>query len=92
MNQYIAQGCSLLAIVPAGAVGAYTHWRHKNIATHILPGLIGGIIVGAFVGGIFANILPEDILRIFFATVLVWLAIGMIRRSQPSNAELCDLE
>lgn len=91
-NQYIAQGCSLLALVPAGAVGAYTHWRHKNIATHILPGLVGGIIVGAFVGGYFANILPENILRIFFATVLAWLAIEMIRQSQPSDAELCDLE
>jgi uncharacterized protein len=92
MNQYIAQGCTLLALVPAGAVGAYTHWRHGNIAFSILPGLIGGIILGAFVGGLFANILAEDILRIFFATVLVWLGIEMIRRSQPSDAELCDLE
>jgi hypothetical protein len=91
-SQYIAQGCSLLALVPAGAVGAYTHWRHKNIAARILPGLVGGIIVGAFVGGIFANILPENILRIFFATVLALLAIEMIRQSQPLDAELCDLE
>jgi uncharacterized membrane protein YfcA len=44
------------------------------------------------VGGIFANLLPENILRIFFATVLAWLAIEMIRRSQPLDAELCDLE
>jgi uncharacterized membrane protein YfcA len=92
MNQYAAQGCSLLALVPAGAVGAYTHWRHGNIAFSILPGLIGGIVLGAFAGGMFANILPENILRIFFATVLVWLGIGMIRRSRQADAEVCDLE
>jgi uncharacterized membrane protein YfcA len=92
MNQYTAQGCSLLALVPAGAVGAYTHWRHGNIALSILPGLIGGIILGAFTGGLFANLMPEHILRIFFATVLVGLGIGMIRRSQSTDAETCDLE
>jgi hypothetical protein len=91
-NQYIAQGCSLLALVPAGAVGAYTHWRHGNIVLSILPGLIGGIILGAFTGGMFANILPENILRILFGAVLVGLGIEMIRRSQPSDAEVCDLE
>jgi uncharacterized protein len=92
MNQHIAQGCTLLALVPAGAVGVYTHWKHGNIVLSILPGLIGGIILGAFTGGMFANILPENILRILFAAVLVGLGIEMIRRSQPSEAEVCDLE
>jgi uncharacterized membrane protein YfcA len=92
MNQYIAQGCTLLALVPAGTVGAYTHWRHGNVVLSILPGLICGIILGAFAGGMFANVLPENILRIIFATVLVWLGIEMIRRSQPSDAEVCDLD
>jgi threonine/homoserine/homoserine lactone efflux protein len=40
----------------------------------------------------FANIQPENILRIFFATVLVWLGIGMIRRSRHADSEVCDLE
>ena len=91
-NQHMAQGSSLLSLVPAAAVGSYTHWRHGNVVTRILPGLATGIIVGAFVGGIVANHLPEQILRIFFATVLAWLAIEMIRQSQPLDVELCDLE
>ena len=85
MNQFIAQGCSLLAVVPAGAVGAYTHWGHENIVVSILPGLIGGIVIGAFAGGMFANLLPEDILRSLFAVVLVWLGIDMIRRSRQDG-------
>jgi uncharacterized membrane protein YfcA len=92
MNQYTAQGCSLLALVPVGGVGAYTHWRHGNIVFSILPGLIGGIILGAFMGGTFANLLPENILRILFAVVLMWLGIEMIRRGQPSDPELFDMK
>lgn len=87
MNQFIAQGCSLLAIVPAGAVGAYAHWRHGNIMLSILPGLVGGIVAGAFVGGMFANLLPEDALRSLFAAVLVWLGMEMIRRSRQADMD-----
>jgi len=92
MDQYTAQGCSLLALVPAGAVGAYTHRRHGNIVLSILPGLVGGIIVGAFTGGMLANILPENILRVLFAAVLVWLGMEMTLRSRQAGAESCDLE
>ena len=92
MNQFIAQGCSLLALVPAGAIGAYTHWRHGNILLSILPGLVGGIVLGAFVGGMFANLLPETILRSLFAAVLVWLGIEMIRRSRQADTDLFGIE
>ena len=47
-SQYTAQGSSLLAMVPAGAVGAYTHWRLGNVVTKVLPGLICGIIIGTY--------------------------------------------
>ena len=51
MNQYTAQGCSLLALVPAGAVGAYTHWRHGNIATLFCPASLAGLSSGLSRGG-----------------------------------------
>ncbi len=92
MNQFIAQSCSLLAVVPAGAVGAFTHWRHGNIVVSILPGLVGGIVIGAFSGGMFANYLPEDTLRSLFVVILVWLGIDMIRRSRQTDSESCKLE
>jgi uncharacterized membrane protein YfcA len=49
MNQHIAQGSSLLSMVPAAAVGSWTHWRHGNVVTSILPGP-PPIIIGAFLG------------------------------------------
>jgi uncharacterized protein len=78
-SQYTAQGSSLLAMVPAGSVGAYTHWRLGNVVTRVLPGLIVGIIVGTFLGGSLAHLLSEAHLRLIFAGVLIWLGIRDIR-------------
>lgn len=85
-DQHMAQGSSLLAMVPAGAVGAFTHWRLGNVDKNILQGLIPGIIIGTFAGGSAAHLLPEFILRIIFAVVLVCTGIRIIRAPFPS----CD--
>jgi hypothetical protein len=90
MNQHIAQGSSLLSMVPAAAVGSYTHWRQGNVVTRILPGLAAGIILGAFLGGIAANHLPEGTLRIIFAVVLTLLGVDLIRKSRQQKNESCE--
>jgi uncharacterized membrane protein YfcA len=69
--QILAQGSSLLAMVPAGAVGAYTHFRLGNVVKGLLPGLIPGILAGTFLGSTLALRLPEVALRLTFAAVLV---------------------
>lgn len=83
LPQYTAQGCSLLAMVPAGGVGAFTHWRLGNVNGNILKGLIPGIIIGTFLGSSFAHTLPEDVLRIIFAIVLTWSGIKYLRTPAP---------
>lgn len=82
-TQYTAQGCSLLAMVPVGIVGAYTHWRLGNVNTSILPGLIPGILLGTYLGGSLAHILTEEALRIIFATVLIWTGVRYLRTPKP---------
>ena len=72
MGQHASQGTSLLAMVPAGAAGAYTHRRLGNVEGSLLAGLIPGILVGTYVGGTLAHYLPESALRIVFAAVLIW--------------------
>jgi hypothetical protein len=74
-SQYTAQGSSLAAMVPAGSVGAFTHWRLGNVVTAIVPGLIVGIILGTYLGGTLAHLLSEADLRLVFAIVLIWLGL-----------------
>jgi len=81
--QVLAQGSSLLAMVPAGAVGAYTHFRLGNVVRGLLPGLIPGILLGTLVGSTFALRLPEVVLRFTFAAVLVWTGSKYLRAKPP---------
>ncbi len=87
ITQHTAQGSSLLAMIPAGGVGAFTHWRLGNVNTSILPGLIAGILIGTYLGGSFANILSESALRILFAAMLIWTGQKYLRTPAPKNEE-----
>lgn len=80
-SQHLAQGSSLLAMVPAGAVGAYTHWRLGNVALPAVPGLILGIVAGTYGGSTLAHWLSEGSLRVIFAVVLIWQGCRDIRKS-----------
>lgn len=87
ISQHTAQGSSLLAMIPAGGVGAYTHWRLGNVNAGILKGLIPGILLGTYLGGSFAYFLPESTLRILFAAMLIWTGAGYLRTPVPRAEE-----
>lgn len=82
-TQYTAQGCSLLAMVPVGMAGAYTHWRLGNVSASILPGLIPGILLGTYLGGSLAHVLSEAALRLIFAAVLIWTGVKYLKTPKP---------
>ncbi len=86
-GQHTAQGSSLLAMAPAGAVGAYTHRRLDNVVTRVLPGLIPGILLGAYLGGSLAHLLAEVQLRLIFGAVLIWLGIRDIRAASRKRLQ-----
>ncbi len=90
LSQYAAQGSSLAAMVPASAVGAFTHWRLGNVKTQILPGLIPGILVGTFLGSELAHMLSEAHLRLIFAAVLIWLGSRDISKAYRLRAGLAS--
>jgi uncharacterized membrane protein YfcA len=83
MGQHMAQGSSLLAIIPAGAVGAYAHWKLGNVVTKLLMGLIPGIFIGTYLGGSLALVLSEAVLRVIFAAVLIWTGARYLRTPVP---------
>lgn len=88
-TQYTAHGTSLLAMVPIGFAGAYTHWRLGNVSTGILPGLILGILLGSYLGGSLAHLLSEERLRLIFAVILLWTGIKNLRtpKSKPKEKD-----
>ncbi|MDH4163872.1 MAG: sulfite exporter TauE/SafE family protein [Nitrospirota bacterium] len=84
-GQHLAQGTSLLAMVPAGGVGAYTHGKLGNVRTSLLPGLVPGILIGTYLGGSLAHVLSDLVLRIVFAMVLIWTGTRYLRTKRPAR-------
>jgi uncharacterized membrane protein YfcA len=83
-TQQAANGTSLLVMIPAGAMGAYTHYRLGNVQTNLLLGLIPGILIGGYLGGEIANNMPELYLRLLFAAVLIWTGARYLRTCPPA--------
>jgi len=83
--QVLAQGTSLLAMVPAGIVGAHAHWQLGNVARSLLPGVIPGILLGTLAGSALAMRLPELALRLAFAALLVYTGVKFLRTRRPEQ-------
>lgn len=92
LEQHVAQGSSLLAMIPSALVGSYTHYKLGNIAQNAILGLVLGVLLGTFVGGNIANFLPEWALRTVFAVVLVWTALRYVRAKPKTTVEGPKLE
>ena len=80
-TQHVAQGTSLLVMVPTGAIGAFTHWKMGNVEKRILWSLIPGIILGTYLGGNIANIIPNNTLRFIFAAMLIFVGVRYFKAS-----------
>jgi len=80
MEQHLAQGTSLLAMVPVGIAGAFTHYRLGNVRKYLAFGLAGGAIAGGFAGGTLANRLPEFYLKLIFAVIGIWMGIKYVKK------------
>jgi uncharacterized membrane protein YfcA len=89
--QLTAQGISLLAMIPASAVGAWTHWKAGNTRTKLLPGLLAGVLAGVYAGGSFAHLMPETGLRLVFTALLLYTATRYLR-TKPKPDEACVLK
>lgn len=90
-DQHVAQGTSLLVIIPAAAFGSFTHYRHGRLALRDAAGLAVGGVVGALLGSLTALSLDEDLLRRLFALLLLAIAARMLmtrpQAPAPDDAE-----
>lgn len=79
IGQHMAQGTSLLAMIPPSISGASTHYKLGNVKLDVAWGLATGSLVGTYFGATAANQLPEFYLKIAFAVVGVWMGTKYIR-------------
>ena len=76
--QHVAQGVSLLMILPTGVVGALSHARHGHVLRPILPALMAGGALGALLGAFLANRIEATALSRLFALFLLLVGGQMI--------------
>jgi len=74
LSQAVAQGTSLVAIIPTAIVGGVTHLRQGNVLLRPALWMGGGGVVGAVIGALVAVEVPGPILARFWGAFLVFSA------------------
>lgn len=79
-QQHLAEGTSLLVIVPTAAAGVLIHRRSDYVAVKVAGFLAIGGIAGAWIGAFVALRLPAETLQSVFGVVMGLAGIRMVRR------------
>jgi len=74
LSQAVAQGTSLVAIVPTAIVGGFTHLREGNVLVRPALWMGGGGVIGALLGALVAVEVPGSILARVWGAFLVFSA------------------
>jgi hypothetical protein len=77
-DQHVAQGTSLVVIIPAALSGSWAHHRDGRLVLRDAALLAAGGIVGAVLGSVFALSLDDVLLRRLFGVFLLGIAARML--------------
>ena len=79
LSQAVAQGTSLVAIIPTAIVGGVTHLLRGNLLREPALAMGGGGVVGAVIGALVAVEVPGPLLARMWGAFLVFSAyrVGM---------------
>ncbi len=82
---HIALGTSLASIIFTSISSFLAHHRrravHWDIVRRIVPGIIAGTLLGAYI----ASLLPTDLLKGFFGIFLLYVAIQFLLDKKPKS-------
>lgn len=85
LSQAVAQGTSLIAIVPTAIVGGFTHLREGNVLVRPALWMGGGGVVGALIGALVAVEVPGPVLARVWGAFLVFSAYRLgLQALRPS--------
>jgi uncharacterized membrane protein YfcA len=92
LAQVEAEATSLLAIIPVALVGAASQNRYGNFRARdalvlgllAIPGAIGGVAI--------VNAIPERVVEVLFALLMLYVAFQMVRRArtEPGASDLAS--
>lgn len=84
--QIRAEATSLLAIVPVALVGAWRQHGYGNV--RLRDGLVIGALspLGVLVGVVVSNAVPQRVLELSFATLILFVALQLARRGLQTRA------
>jgi len=89
LSQAVAQGTSLVAIVPTAIVGSITHLREGNVLLGPALMMGGGGVVGAVLGALVAVEVPGPLLARTWGAFLVFsayrLAVQGVRQARKDS-------
>ncbi len=77
MDQRMAHGTSLGAVLPISVSSLITYWTHDHVDWRVAACLAAGAVAGAFLGTRLLNVLPHRTLAIAFSTMLVVTAVRL---------------
>jgi uncharacterized protein len=77
-DQHLAQGTSLLVIIPAALSGSITHHRNGRFKVRDVVFLAAGGVIGAAVGSVFALSVDDLLLRRLFAGFLLIFGLRIL--------------
>lgn len=87
LSQAVAQGTSLVAIVPTALVSTITHFRQGNVLLDAALWMGGGGVVGAVVGALIAIDVPESILARVWGAFLIITAFRLAMQAFQASKE-----
>lgn len=88
-DQHLAQGTSLLVIIPAAAFGSFTHYRHGRLSLRDAAALGAGGVAGALIGSVTALSLDDALLQRLFA-ILILVMAGRMLLQRKADADPDD--
>ena len=92
LTQRVAQGTSLLAILPTAAVGALTHQRHGNVDIRAAGWIDVAGVPAALIGAALALWLPVRVLAGLFGLFLLFAAFRTWPRHRPTPTQEVEQE
>lgn len=88
MDQRIAHGTSLAAVLPISASSLMSYWAHDHVDWRVGACLAAGALAGALLGTRLLHVLPHRTLAISFAALLVVTAVRLFLPLASGNRDV----